>query len=203
MIPMQGATRKCEPVRDAQRRCSGCRKADNIIRQPVKRHNPKTRRQARAPPNTKEGSHGILVMAYRWRKQQGREQGSTPGPAGAGAPDEGTARGEVPFIQEAIRHALGVSLPAGEGAATEFVTGSWPIFFFQFGGRLMQIKLAGHPYFDAVSRPFVSGDPDALLQKARAQGIGDAVAGHRAWIAVTYMNPPPPAGEDPSGMWPR
>jgi hypothetical protein len=104
---------------------------------------------------------------------------------------------EASFIQGAIEHALGVTLPLGEKDATEFVTGTWPIFFFQFGGRLMQIKLAGHPYSAPVSRPFVSGDPDDLLRKAQAGGLGDVAAAHQAWIAVTYMNPPAPAGEDP------
>jgi hypothetical protein len=104
---------------------------------------------------------------------------------------------EVPFIQGAIEFAFGLSLPVGEGDATEFVMGTWPIFFFQFGGRLMQIKLPAQPYFNAVSRPFVSGNPDALLRKARADGWGDELAVHRAWIAVSYMNPPAPDGEDP------
>jgi hypothetical protein len=104
---------------------------------------------------------------------------------------------EATFIQGAIEHALGVSLSVGEGDDTEFVTGTWPIFFFQFGGRLMQIKLPAKPYFSAASRPFVSGDPDALLRTAREEGLGDEVAAHQGWIAVTYMNPPPPDGEDP------
>jgi hypothetical protein len=104
---------------------------------------------------------------------------------------------ELPFIQGAIQFALGVSLPVGEGDATEFVMGTWPIFFFQFGGRLLQIKTPAQPYFNAVSRPFISGDPDALLHTARADGLGDEIAAHQGWIAVTYMNPPAPDGEDP------
>src|SRR5262245_5879429 len=69
---------------------------------------------------------------------------------------------EAPFIQGAIQFAFEVSLPLGERDATEFVTGTWPIFFFQFGDRLMQIKTPAKPYFAAVSRPFTSGDPEAL-----------------------------------------
>ncbi len=60
----------------------------------------------------------------------------------------------------------------------------------------MQIKTSAKPYFDSVSRPFVSGNPGALLQKAQEAGLSEEVTAHRGWIAVTYMTPPL-SSEDP------
>jgi hypothetical protein len=94
----------------------------------------------------------------------------------------------VKFVQGAAQHALGVSLPTGEPDSTEFVTGESPIFFLQFGGRLLQIKIMPIPYFDKKVRPFVNGDPDRLAQTIQEPALKAAVARHQGWIAVSFMN---------------
>jgi hypothetical protein len=102
------------------------------------------------------------------------------------------------YVRDAIRVAFGINLPSKGEDDTEFVTGESPIFFCQFDGRLLQIKMAAYPYFDPVSRPFVSGDPVALLQKSTAQGFSKVIAKYKAWVAVTNMSPAVnPSEEDP------
>jgi hypothetical protein len=102
------------------------------------------------------------------------------------------------YLQEAVEHAFGVSLTTGEPQATEFVTGESPVFFVQFGGRLLQVIYSQHPYFDAICRPFTAGIPEALLRRAAAEGIGGDVQGCRGWIGVTFMaTGQRPQGEDP------
>lgn len=104
----------------------------------------------------------------------------------------------VRFMQQAIEHAFGVSLTTGQGDSTEYVMGEWPIFFFQMGGRFLQVKLPARPYFDKASLPFVSGNPGLILLKSKQQGLYEAIAGHQGWIAVTFMNPSDrPESEDP------
>lgn len=95
----------------------------------------------------------------------------------------------VKFVQGAVEHALNVSLPAGEPNSTEFVTGEFPIFFFQTDGKLLQIKFMPHTYFDPQVRPFVNGDPALLLRKVQKDpDLQAAVDAHKAWVSVSFMN---------------
>jgi hypothetical protein len=102
----------------------------------------------------------------------------------------------VKFVQGAVEHAFRIALPTGTRDSTEFVTGDFPFFFVQFGGRLLQLKLLSFPYFSEKSAPFAAADPRPVLQQAREQGMDEVIDGHRAWIAVWFMNSTNPPGTD-------
>jgi hypothetical protein len=105
---------------------------------------------------------------------------------------------EAEFLQGAVLSAFRKSLPIGEPDSTEFVTGEFPVFFVQIKRRLLQIKSMPLPYFDADVRPFVNGDPEAILRGLQDPDLKEAVARHKAWISVALMNPDAePEGKDP------
>ena len=81
----------------------------------------------------------------------------------------------VEFVQGGVQAAPHFNLPIDQADGTEFVTGEMPVFFLQHAGELWQIKFMPLPYFDQKCRPFVNGDPDALLAAVKGDDLKDAI----------------------------
>jgi hypothetical protein len=94
----------------------------------------------------------------------------------------------VQFVQGAVQHVMGLSLPMDDSHATEFVTGEFPIFFVQYSKRLLQLKFFETQYFDPMCRPFITYDPDSLQRKIQSPELREAIAEHQAWVGVACMN---------------
>jgi hypothetical protein len=105
---------------------------------------------------------------------------------------------DVPQLRGIVKSRLGVVLPTGEPDATEFVTGEWPFFFVQFGGRHLQLKLIPKPYFDPFCLDVLGADPKILAEKIKADATQtEAVRKHGAWVSVSYMASLSGEPEDP------